>query len=154
LQIAKGFFNFLSVLLLQDFLLIPENILTLISPMELILSDTLGTLINKYEKAVNEYPEDVVEDFDGLINALKASSIIRNVICHASWRNLPDSKGASKPFFVNKKREIFDTEVDSDYLNQVQRHVAELACEVINTITHMGWQFPGSNGPGEKIWSH
>jgi len=111
-------------------------------------------LINKYEKAVHAYPEDTVEDFDGLIDALKAFSTIRNVICHGSWRNLPDPNGASKPFFVNRKKEIFDTPINSEYLSQVQRHVAELTCEVINTITHIGWQFPGSGGPGEKIWPY
>lgn len=23
---------------------------------------------------------------------------------------------------------------------------------VINVVTHMGWQFPGSSGPGKPIW--
>jgi hypothetical protein len=121
--------------------------------LELTLSDTLGVLIKKYEKSVRDYPMATVENFDGLIEALKASLTIRNVICHGSWRP-PNLNGASKPFFVNRQKEIFETVIDSEYLNQTQRHVTELACEVINTVTHMGWQFPGSNGPGEKIWKY
>jgi len=34
----------------------------------------------------------------------------------------------------------------------VQRHVTELAMAVVNSVTVTGWQFPGSNGPGEPIW--
>lgn len=41
--------------------------------------------------------------------------------------------------------------MDIEYLNKVQKQTAELICAVINTVTHMGWQFPGSNGPGTVI---
>jgi hypothetical protein len=34
------------------------------------------------------------------------------------------------------------------------RHVAELVCVVVSSVTHMGWQFPGSHGPGLPIWPH
>ena len=37
-------------------------------------------------------------------------------------------------------------------LKQVQQHVTELTCAVMNTVTHMGWQFPGSPGPGNPIF--
>jgi len=30
----------------------------------------------------------------------------------------------------------------------MQLHVCDLAVSVINTVTHKGWQFLGSNGPG------
>jgi hypothetical protein len=47
---------------------------------------------------------------------------------------------------------VFDTEIDVAYLMQVQAHVAELSVSVVNTVTHMGWQFPGGAGPGKAIW--
>jgi len=42
--------------------------------------------------------------------------------------------------------------MDREFIDQVQRHTANLACAVINTVTQMGWQFPGSQGPGKTIW--
>ena len=56
------------------------------------------------------------------------------------------------PFFVDKKKRIFETPIDVAYLGQVRQHVVELICNVINTVTHMGWQFPGSSGPGNPIF--
>jgi hypothetical protein len=47
---------------------------------------------------------------------------------------------------------VWDTPIDIPYLKQTQKAVAELVCEVVNTVTHMGWQFPGSRGPGKTIF--
>jgi hypothetical protein len=47
---------------------------------------------------------------------------------------------------------VWDTSIDIAYLQQIQRAVAELACEVVTTVTHMGWQFPGSRGPGKTVF--
>jgi len=77
---------------------------------------------------------------------------MRNVLCHGSWRK-PNEEGGSVPFFVNKQMMVFDTAVDIAFLQQTQAHVAELACAVINSVTHMGWQFPGGAGLGKPIWN-
>ncbi len=47
---------------------------------------------------------------------------------------------------------VWDTPIDSAYLQQTQKAVAELACEVVTTVTHMGWQFPGTRGPGKTVF--
>ena len=122
-----------------------------LTKLEGVLSDQLWNLIETYGKAVKEHPGATIENLDELLNQLKHAAKIRNVICHGSWQ-LPDSKGASIPFFVNRQQERFETAVDINFLTQLQKHVAELICGVINTVTHMGWQFPGSNGPGAVIW--
>jgi hypothetical protein len=119
--------------------------------LERTLSDPLGNLINTYGKAIRDHSTATIENLDDLIHDLKEASKIRNVICHGSWRP-PNSNGASKPFFVNRQKQIFEIEIDCKFFDQVQRHTAEITCEVINTVTHMGWQFPGSNGPGKEIW--
>lgn len=116
------------------------------------LSDQLGGLIGSYEKAVSENPKATISDLEEIIGHLRKASIVRNVLCHGSWSSRPDEQGRSLPLFINKKNEIFQTPIDLAYLNQVQRHTAELACAVINTVTQMGFQFPGSNGPGNPIW--
>jgi thymidylate synthase len=124
------------------------------SRLEHALKDSLGRLINDYGKAVRDHPDATFENLDKLLTDLKKASEIRNVLCHASWNRKPDATGASVPFFVNQKMEIFNAAMDCQYIDQVQRHAADLACSVINTVTHMGWQFPGSNGPGKAIWDN
>jgi thymidylate synthase len=115
------------------------------------LSDQLWNLIESYGKAVHEHPEATIKTLDELLEQLKEAAKIRNVICHGSWRS-PNSKGASVPFFVNRQQERFDTAIDVAFLLQLQKHVSELICAVVNTVTHMGWQFPGSEGSGKVIW--
>jgi hypothetical protein len=121
--------------------------------LERSLYDQLGGLIDSFGIAVREHPKATINNLDELLMDLKEAAIMRNVLCHGSW-GLPDDSGASLPLFVNRKMEIFDTKVDCAFLNQVQMHAASLACEVINTVTHMGFQFPGSSGPGVKIWNN
>ena len=119
--------------------------------LERALTDSLGGLIESFGKAVRDHPVQAINDLPHLLTDLKKAASMRNILCHGSW-NLPDSQGASLPFFVNRQREVVDTALDCAYLDQVQRHIAELACSVINTVTRMGWRFPGSTGLGKPIW--
>jgi hypothetical protein len=124
-----------------------------LSKLESALTDPLGNLINAYGKAVREHPSARIKNLDELIDHLRKAAAIRNVICHGSWR-IPDEKGASFPFFMNRQKMVFDTAVDRQFLAQTQKHVAELACAVIETVTQMGWQFPGSSSPGVPFMDH
>ena len=118
--------------------------------LERALTDPLGSLIHQYGKAVREHREATTENLDCLLDALCKASEIRNVLCHGSWR-APDTGGASIPFFVNRKKMVFNTPIDCEFLDQTQRHVSELSCAVMNSVTRMGWKFPGSAGPGMPI---
>jgi hypothetical protein len=110
-----------------------------------------GSLIDAYGKAVRNDSEATIENLDELLCELRAASVIRNVLCDGSWRT-PDAGGSSLPLFVNRqKKMVWDTSIDIPYLKQTQKAVAELGCAVINTVTHMGWQFPGSRGPGKYL---
>ena len=93
----------------------------------------------------------MADNLDDLLGGLRKASQMRNILCHGSWR-LSDTSGASIPFFVNRQKEIVDSAMDRQCIDQVQRCTANLACAVINTVTQMGWQFPGSAGPGKTIW--
>ena len=115
------------------------------------LSDQLWNLIETYGKTVREHPESTIENIDDLLGQLKESAKIRNVVCHGSWRS-PNAEGASVPFFINRQHEKFETEIDVEFLLKLQKHVSELICAVVDTVTHMGWQFPGTEGPGNVIW--
>lgn len=120
--------------------------------LERTLVDPLGNLIDAYGKAVRDHPDATIANLDHLMSDLRKASEMRNILCHGSWRP-PTADEASVPFFVNRKKLVVDTAMNHDFLTQVQRHVAELACAVMNTVTHMGWRFPGSGGPGKAIWS-
>lgn len=118
--------------------------------LERALTDQLWNLIETYGRAARENPATTTKNIDELIADMKNAAIARNVLCHGSWRT-PNADGASVPLFVNRQKQVFDTAIDIAFLKQVQTHVAELACCVIDTVTHMGWQFPGGAGPGKPI---
>ena len=118
--------------------------------LERALIDPLGKLIDAYGNAVRDHPDAKADHLEDLLSDLRKAAALRNVLCHASWQ-APDENGASVPFYVNRQKQIVESAVDCNFLDQTQRHVAELACAVVNTVTIMGWQFPGSNGPGNSI---
>ena len=120
--------------------------------LEKSLYDPLGALINSYEKALREHQSLETETFKGLVSDLRDSASIRNVLCHGSWQK-PDVDGKSLPKFINRKLERFETPIDVAFLKQTQAAVAELVCHVVNSVTHLGYQFPGSGGPGEVVWT-
>ena len=118
--------------------------------LERALIDPLAGLIDAYGRAVRSNSEASITNLDDLLSELRKASVIRNVLCHGSWRT-PDTGGKSLPLFVNRQKMVWDTPIDIPYLKQTQKEVAELACEVVTTVTRMGWQFPGSRGPGKTI---
>ena len=120
--------------------------------LECALSDPLGNLINAYGKSVRDHPEATINNLDILLNDLREASEMRNILCHGSW-GLPDMNGASLPFFMNRQKEVVTIPMDRRFIDQVQQHTANLAYAVINTVTHMGWQFPSSMGPG-NVWKN
>jgi hypothetical protein len=119
--------------------------------LERALIDPLAGLIDAYGKAVRNNSEATIENLDDLLSELRKASVIRNVLCHGSWRT-PDANGKSLPLFINRQQMVWDAPIDIPFLKQTQRAVAELACEVVTTVTHMGWQFPGTRGPGKTIF--
>jgi hypothetical protein len=119
--------------------------------LERALSDPLCNLADSYGRAVREKQDSAIENVSGIVESIKKAATIRNALCHGSWR-VPDNEGKSLPFFVNRNKEVLETRIDIPFLRQVQEHVGALACDVIDTVTRMGWQFPGGGGPGESIW--
>lgn len=119
--------------------------------LERALTDQLWNLAESYGKAARDNPNTTMENIDQLVEDIKRATSIRNVLCHGSWQP-PSVNGASVPFFVNRQMEVFETPIDIEYLRKVQTHVVELACSIIDSVTHMGLQFPGSGSPGKPIW--
>ncbi|MEJ0050140.1 MAG: hypothetical protein WDN02_02800 [Methylovirgula sp.] len=119
--------------------------------LERALRDPLGNLIDSYAKAVRDHPSTTPPNFDELLLQLREASTLRNVLCHACW-NAPGSDGRSLPIFVNNRMMVFDTVIDTAYLTQTQRGTAELSCDVITSVTHLGWRFPGFDGPRKPVY--
>ncbi len=118
--------------------------------LERALTDQLWNLAESYGKAARDNPATTTENVDDLVDDIKKATVIRNVLCHGSWRT-PNPNGASVPLFVNRQKQVFDTAIDIAYVAQVQAHIAGLACSVIDTVISMGWQFPGGVGSGKPI---
>jgi hypothetical protein len=118
--------------------------------LERALTDQLSNLAESYGKAARDNLATTTENIDELVADIKKATVIRNVLCHGSWRT-PNADGASVPLFVNRRKQVFDAAIDIAYLEQVRAHVIGLACSVVDTVTHMGWQFPGGVGPGKPI---
>jgi hypothetical protein len=114
------------------------------------LSDPLGGLIDSFGRAARDHGKTPGPYIDELLADLRRAATYRNVLCHGSWR-APDVSGRSLPLFVTKNGEAFATPVDREFLEQTQQHTVELVCAVINTVTHTGWQFPGTLGPGRPV---
>jgi hypothetical protein len=121
-----------------------------LSTLERALVDPLGNLIDVYGKVVRNNSTATITNLDELLEDLRKASKLRNVICHGSW-GPPDAKGATVPSFINKQKEVFKTPIDKAFLEQLREGTKGLACTIIDSVTHMGWQFPGSIGPGEVI---
>ena len=119
--------------------------------LERALTDSLRGLIDQFGNAVREYPDSTIENLDAIIEELTCASRIRNVLVHGSWE-LPDDNGASVPSFVDKRMMVFDTAIDSQFLDRTQRHVGYLSCEIVSLVTRMGWQFPGLSGRKNTVF--
>lgn len=131
----------------------PELFNEWIKTLEKALTDQLGGLILGYEKALAENERTKGKDYSKQIDELKQAKDIRNALCHGSW-DKPDDQGRSIPKFVNRKLMIFDTPVDVDFLRQTRAGLRHIACDILDSVTSVGYKFPGSDSPGEQLWTH
>ena len=118
--------------------------------LEYALTGQLSGLIDRYGKAVREHPDADDNELDFLLDKLSEASKLRNALCHGYWGS-PDSRGAARPFFVDRRLRLLETSFDRENLDQIRQHVVELSCAIQNSVTQIGLQFPGTSGPGKPI---
>jgi hypothetical protein len=116
------------------------------------LTDTLWPLSEVYGKVVRDHHDANFTNVGDLVDDIKKASKIRNALCHGSW-HAPDASGKADLYYFDKVDGKFGAPIDIPWLKQVQAHVVDLICNVINSVTVMGWEFPGGAGPGKPIWS-
>lgn len=114
------------------------------------LQETLPTLIEKYRVAVQQNQRVNFFGLDEVIEQMRTIVHLRNALCHASWKR-PDAEGRSFPLFIRRSGEMLDGPIDVSFLKQTQLATADMARVVIETVTRMGWQFPGIPSPGEPL---
>ena len=131
----------------------PEAFSEWIKTIEKALTDQLGGLIIAYEKALAENPRTKGNDHSAQIADLKQAKEIRNALCHGSWSK-PDDQGRSIPKFVNRKLMVFETPVDVAFLKQTRSALRNIICDILDSVTMVGYQFPGSGSPGKQLWPH
>jgi hypothetical protein len=121
------------------------------------MADTLVSLAQKYAAAIRENKAANFHKVDELEASIKKAAESRNAICHGLW-GMPDKFGKSELsyFSMPGKRvanlQKFDTRIDIGWLRQLRAEALELACDVIDSVAVLGYQFPSSAGPGEPIW--
>jgi hypothetical protein len=119
--------------------------------LERSLFESLGPLTDLYCSAVRAHPNAATEPLGELEARLREAKRLRDVLCHAEW-DLPDTSGRTTPRFVDKRLQVFTTPVDVAFLEHTQRSVAELICDVMDSVTTLGIRFPGTQGPGKPVW--
>ena len=128
-----------------------EQVGEFVARLPKLLTDSLGPLIDNYEKSLRSHQQKPIKNSHELLAELRKAKTIRDVICHGSW-GLPDKQGKSTPRFFNRKEEVFATPIDTEYLRQCRSGAVALILEVINSVTVMGYEFPGTEGPGNRVW--
>lgn len=115
------------------------------------LTDTLYPLAEVYGKVVRNHQDADFKNVVDLVDDIKKASKVRNALCHGSW-HASDASGKTVLYYFDKTDGKFETQIDIAWMQQVQAHVVDLICDVVNSVTVLGWQFPGGAGPGEEIW--
>lgn len=67
--------------------------------LERALTDQLWNLAESYGKAARENAATTTQNVDELVDDIKKATVIRNVLCHGSWRK-PNANGASVPLLI------------------------------------------------------
>lgn len=129
----------------------PDAFAEWIKTLEKTITDQLRGLIITYEKALADNDLTKNNDYAKLIAELKKAKDIRNVLCHCSWGK-PDDQGRTVPRFVNRNLARFETPVDVELLKTTRKAVVDLTCDVLDSVTSLGIQFPGSESPGRQLW--
>lgn len=114
--------------------------------VEKTLFDQLNALIITYANALNVHQGATLSDHLPLLRSLKGAASIRNVLCHASWDS-PDNEGGCIPRFISRKKMVFESRVDVDFLKQVRVEVQHQILDVFKSVTDLGIAFPDSSAP-------
>ena len=116
-------------------------------------SQTLSPLIEKYRKEISNHPKARVQNLEFLLEDLETLAAYRNPLAHAAWPRL-DGALAAVPHYIDRSGSVFSEVIDQKRLEDIQFRTGRMIAAIINTVTHMGYAFPGiPNCPGVDIFA-
>jgi hypothetical protein len=121
------------------------------------MADTLVGLAQRYAAAVRGNELARFPDINVLEVSITNAAGLRNALCHGFW-GVPDAFGKSDLSYFRmpgKKVDNFEkleTRIDVAWLRQLRTETVELAYDVIDSVTVMGFKFPSGLGLGDPIW--
>lgn len=102
--------------------------------MEGIADDSLGTLIDSFVAAMNHAR---VEDRQTLEHSLRQLRLMRNLLCHASWRPA-DRPGYWHPTFINTRGERFPDDLCAQDVTQIHADTLAAARRIVAIMRATG----------------
>lgn len=100
--------------------------------MEEIADDTLGTLIDSFVASAKG-----ADDLDQLARDLRRLRVLRNLLCHASWRP-GDQPGMWHPTFINTRGERHPDDMGADDIAAVRDDTLSAARRVVRIMRATG----------------
>ncbi len=124
--------------------------------LELSLTDSLGTLINRIEKAFKNDDRVSREHRIAIVHRLRELSVYRNALCHGAWVSGVEADDSARLRFFRKTKtdspKEFDRLLSLKNLTQIRNETVDITTLFMSTVTSMGVQFPGSTSPGAVLF--
>ena len=102
--------------------------------IEEIADDTLGTLIDSFSAAMKQAR---IEGRETLSDDLRQLRLMRNLLCHASWRPGKEP-GQWHPTFINTRGERFPDEMDPAAVHAIHADTLRAARRVVSIMRGTG----------------
>lgn len=103
--------------------------------METLADDSMGTLIEQLDAAMRRAPG--IRDRNRLIDRLNEIKILRNLLCHASWRPTKDGN-RWHPSFVSAKGEVSRDDFSAAELVAVAQRTRDVGLRVLDVMHATG----------------
>lgn len=103
--------------------------------MEALADDAMGTLIEQLDAAMRRFPG--IRDRNRLTDRLNEIKLLRNLLCHASWRPT-DDKSRWHPSFVGPHGEVSERDFSLADLEQVAISTRDLGTRVLGVMRATG----------------
>ena len=105
-----------------------------VEAIEEIADDTLGTLIDSFAAAMKQAR---IEGRETLSDDLRQLRLMRNLLCHASWRPGKEP-GQWHPTFINTRGERFPDEMDPAAVLAIHADTLRAARRVVSIMRGTG----------------
>lgn len=100
-----------------------------------IADDSMGTLVEQLDAALRRHPG--VKGRDQLNDRLVEIKLLRNLLCHASWRPA-DQPGRWHPAFVNTHGQAFADDMGVEDLHRITADTRDLGHQIIQIMRDTG----------------